>query len=227
MHTKQLFYSITYSRLREFTQAWRVDSDILIMTKRLSLLILIMLHSVPLIFAGEEEGEASWYGGQYHGRQTASGEIFNTYDLTAAHKTLPFGTEVEVTNLDNGKTVVVRINDRGPFIEGRIIDLSYGAANRLDMIRAGVARVRIEWNDQGSELAQQQFYTIQVAAFRDGDNALALKHRLESMGLQPETELNNQGVIRIYLRNVPEEESFIVISRLENMGLTDLVIRQD
>jgi rare lipoprotein A len=91
----------------------------------------------------EETGLASWYGGKFHGRRTASGEVYDMYELTAAHRTLPFGTVVRVTRLENGRSVEVRITDRGPFIKGRIIDLSYAAAKRLDMIRDGVARVRL------------------------------------------------------------------------------------
>jgi rare lipoprotein A len=91
-----------------------------------------------------EEGIASWYGKNFHGRQTASGERYDMNELTAAHKSLPFGTRVRVTNLDNGRQVVVRINDRGPFIKGRIIDLSRAAAQKVDLVNAGTARVRIE-----------------------------------------------------------------------------------
>jgi rare lipoprotein A len=87
---------------------------------------------------------ASWYGQDFHGKPTASGEIYDMYEFTAAHPTFPFGTVVRVENLRNGRTVVVRINDRGPFRSGRIIDLSYAAAVRLDMIRDGVVPVRIE-----------------------------------------------------------------------------------
>lgn len=90
------------------------------------------------------EGRASWYGGKFHGRRTANGERFDMDDLTAAHRTLPFGTKVRVTNARNGRSVVVRINDRGPFIGGRVIDLSRGAADAIGMVRTGVAPVRIE-----------------------------------------------------------------------------------
>ncbi len=90
-----------------------------------------------------EEGIASWYGPKFHGRRTASGEVFDMYQLTAAHRWLPFGTLVRVTNLENGLSVVVRINDRGPFVKGRIIDLSYAAAKRIRMLRQN-ARVRVE-----------------------------------------------------------------------------------
>lgn len=90
------------------------------------------------------EGKASYYGSRHHGKRTASGERFDQHALTAAHRTLPFGTRVKVTNLNNDRTVVVRINDRGPHVRGRIIDLSREAAERLDMLRAGVAPVRVE-----------------------------------------------------------------------------------
>jgi rare lipoprotein A (RlpA)-like double-psi beta-barrel protein len=89
-------------------------------------------------------GLASWYGRERHGRRTASGEIFDTYQLVAAHRTAPFGTYALVTNLTNGRTVQVRINDRGPSIAGRLVDLSYAAARQLDMVQIGVTRVKIE-----------------------------------------------------------------------------------
>jgi len=89
-----------------------------------------------------EEGIASWYGPGFHGRKTASGETFDTHELTAAHKTLPFGTLLKVTNLENGKSTIVRVNDRGPYARGRIIDLSMAAKQELEM--GGLAKVRIE-----------------------------------------------------------------------------------
>ncbi|MBH2003580.1 MAG: septal ring lytic transglycosylase RlpA family protein [Sphingobacteriia bacterium] len=95
--------------------------------------------------SGTESGYASYYADKYDGRKTSNGEIFRQRKLTAAHKTLPFGTKVKVTNLSNGKTVKVRINDRGPFIEGRIIDLSKAAAKKVNMISAGVAKVKIRY----------------------------------------------------------------------------------
>lgn len=89
-------------------------------------------------------GSASWYGGRFHGRKTASGERFNMNTLTAAHRTLPFGTKVRVTNRRNGRSVVVRINDRGPYAGGRIIDLSRAAAGAVGMIGSGVAPVTLQ-----------------------------------------------------------------------------------
>jgi rare lipoprotein A len=90
-----------------------------------------------------ETGVASWYGRDFHGKPTSSGEVYDMREMTAAHKTLPIPTWVEVTNLSNGKSVIVKVNDRGPFVDGRIIDLSQRAAEELDMIRAGTARVRV------------------------------------------------------------------------------------
>lgn len=87
------------------------------------------------------DGLASWYGQRHHGLKTASGEIFDKNKLTAAHRTLPFGTRLRVTNVENGKSVVVRVNDRGPHVAGRVLDLSYGAAQALGMTSAGLARV--------------------------------------------------------------------------------------
>jgi|SRR5215475_2288480 len=89
-------------------------------------------------------GTASWYGSYFHGKETASGEPFNMYDLTAAHPSLPLGTYVKVTNLRNGRSLVVRVNDRGPVVEGRIIDLSYAAARELDFKKQGIQRVRLD-----------------------------------------------------------------------------------
>jgi rare lipoprotein A len=97
------------------------------------------------VHAGDtESGIASWYGVPYHGRRSASGEIYDMEKLTAAHPTFPFQTIVEVTNLDNGKRVIVRINDRGPFVKGRIIDLSHAAAKQIDLLGPGTARVRLK-----------------------------------------------------------------------------------
>jgi rare lipoprotein A len=92
----------------------------------------------------KQRGQASWYGHAFHGRKTASGEIFNMHQMTAAHSTLSFPAYMRVTNLDNGKSIIVRVNDRLPKHKTRIIDLSYGAAKKLDMYRAGIANVEIE-----------------------------------------------------------------------------------
>jgi peptidoglycan lytic transglycosylase len=130
-----------------------------------------------------EEGLASWYGHPFHGRSTSSGETYNMYDFTAAHRTLPFGTQVRVHDLENGQTVVVRINDRGPFIEGRIIDLSQVAAQAIHMVGPGTALVRLEIlnaNQVYGPGAAPGVFAVQVGAFRERGNAERLKQRIES-----------------------------------------------
>ncbi|MBW2018699.1 MAG: septal ring lytic transglycosylase RlpA family protein [Deltaproteobacteria bacterium] len=140
----------------------------------------------------QERGIASWYGKPFHGRKTSSGEIYNMYAKTAAHKTLPLGTYVRVYNLRNGKTVDVRINDRGPFVRGRIIDLSYAAAQQIGLVGPGTAPVKIValgsvkktvvGGKVQSTLVPGNYYvgdfTIQVGAFKDKENAIRLRNKL-------------------------------------------------
>ena len=123
-----------------------------------------------------EEGLASWYGAEFQGKRTASGEPFDMHALTAAHKYLPMGTQVKVVNLANNLSVVVRINDRGPFKPGYVIDLSEAAANRLDMLHIGEARVRIESVVSVPEVPKDDIpgnYYIQVASFTEVEKARA------------------------------------------------------
>lgn len=112
---------------------------------------ILVLAALTLLACKEptkvEEGEASYYADSLHGNKTASGEKYNKRDLTAAHRTLPLGTRVKVTNLDNGKSVWVRINDRGPHVKSRVIDVSGAAARKLDFIQTGTAKVRLEIYD--------------------------------------------------------------------------------
>jgi rare lipoprotein A len=126
-----------------------------------------------------QTGLASWYGPKFHGRTTSSAEIYNMYDLTAAHPTLPFETKVMVTNMNNGKSVIVRINDRGPFIRGRIIDLSYAAARMLDMVGEGVVPVKIEVIQMLAPEKLESYYAVQVGAFVSKRNAQRLKTKLQ------------------------------------------------
>lgn len=144
-----------------------------------------------------ERGVASWYGPKFDGRATASGERFDMYAMTAAHPSLPFGTVLEVRNLDNGKTCRVRVNDRGPFVRGRIVDLSFAAARALDMVGAGTARVElavVSPHGPGPVLASappppmpprdeeatepDAVYTVQVGAFSEEDRAETLRDLL-------------------------------------------------
>jgi rare lipoprotein A len=133
--------------------------------------------SAPVESGYTEEGEASWYGAQFHGRQASNGEIYDMNKMTAAHRTLPFETMVRVTNQRNGKSAVVRITDRGPFVNNRIIDLSYAAAKAIESIGQGVVPVRLEVVSTGID-PEAGFFTIQVGAFRDQANAERLRDRL-------------------------------------------------
>ncbi len=127
------------------------------------------------------QGIASWYGGKFHGRKTANGETFDMHGLTAAHKTLPFGLRVRVSNRENGRAVVVRINDRGPFVKDRIIDLSHAAAQRIGMVRSGTARVFITPLGPAG-LAAPDDYCIQVGAFASYANAGKVRAELQRLG---------------------------------------------
>lgn len=132
--------------------------------------------------AATQTGMASWYGPGFHGRATASGDIYNQYDLTAAHPTLPLGTKVMITNLENGRSAEVTINDRGPFVKGRIIDLSYAAAHMLGMIGPGTIPVRLEVIDSGphqiTRVRSSLDYTLQAGSFISRENAQRLKAQL-------------------------------------------------
>ncbi len=117
-----------------------------------------------------EEGIASWYGPGFHGKKTANGEIYNQNAMTAAHKTLPLGSVVEVKNLSNGKKITVRINDRGPFIKGRIIDLSKKGAARLNMLDSGVAKVRVTLVKTASGEPADRILTIEETVIASSDS---------------------------------------------------------
>ncbi len=133
-----------------------------------------------------EDGVASWYGRDFHGKTTANGERYNMYAMTAAHKLLPLGTKVRVTHLRNGKSIVVRVNDRGPFVGDRIIDLSYASAKELGMIGTGTARVRVEaietFGGASPGDMNGSFY-IQIAALSSQASAQELVRRLQNRNL--------------------------------------------
>jgi rare lipoprotein A len=127
----------------------------------------------------QEKGVASWYGPGFHGKRTANGEVYDMDAMTAAHKTLPFDLIVEVKNLDNGQKTRVRINDRGPFVKGRIIDLSRAGAKAIDMLGPGTAKVVIRVVDGPHPIEKASSYWVQVGAFRDRANAGELERDLE------------------------------------------------
>jgi len=168
----------------------------------------VRYYPLPKAEGFRQRGKASWYGKAFHGRPTASGEPFDMYKISAAHKTLPLGTCVRVTNLSNGKEVVVRINDRGPFIKGRVIDLSYAAAREIRLVGPGVTDVvllalgrevgKIE-SPLGTkpvveiEDLESGLFTIQVGAFKGRRNALLLADRLKVIFEHVEVSVYRDG----------------------------------
>lgn len=191
------------------------------------LVLIAVAVLLPAPAAAEEpstqnmEGMASWYGGEFQGRLTANGEVFDTYQFTAAHRTLPFGTIVRVTRLDNGREVDVRINDRGPFVEGRVIDLSLAAAQVLEMTGVGVARVRLAVVARPDEPLR----SIQIVSLSSEDAAenLALSLREEELGAR--VERAESGVYRVVITNVPESEVDEVVDQLADLGYQSVFVR--
>jgi rare lipoprotein A len=157
-----------------------------------------------------QSGIASWYGPGFHGKATASGVIYNQHDLTAAHQTLPLGTRVLVTNLDNGKSVEVLINDRGPFAKGRILDLSFAAGDTLGMIGPGTIPVRIEVVDSGLQkitfISDSLDYTLQLGSFSMLENARQLRELVaksfSEVAIVP-LQAGNGTYYRVQLGNFP------------------------
>lgn len=169
-----------------------------------------------------EIGVASWYGKQFHGRPTANGEIYDMYGLTAAHRLMPLGTVVRVTNRENGRSVKVRVNDRGPFVRGRILDLSYGAAQRLGMTVNGTATVAIDVlsGPNGPKLSGDDLFTVQVGAFSSEQNARHFANGLSSK--YPDVYLvtlqtNQNTIYRVRVGRFHEERGALrMADRLSN-----------
>jgi len=145
-----------------------------------------------------EVGRASWYGKDFHGRPTSSGEIYNMFGLSAAHQTLPFGTQLRVTNLETRRSVRVRVNDRGPFVGNRILDLSYGAAKALGIVGEGTAEVEIEivgFAPKRGRDREESTFLVQVGSYQSKENALQIKQKVEQYykSVYIETVETNRG----------------------------------
>ena len=195
----------------------------------------------------EERGVASWYGRKFHGNPTANGERYDMYGMTAAHKTLPLPTHVEVTNLKNGRKIIVRVNDRGPFVHNRLIDLSYAAAQKLDMVETGTTLVNVRvlgapTPPQPEQAAQadltppelvptpvaplnRQLY-VQIGAFGERANAERLMQQLTGHGLADVFVLSNNNLEpilhRVRVGPVTEVEAYDgIVAQLASLGFTD------
>ncbi|WP_417358077.1 septal ring lytic transglycosylase RlpA family protein [Gallaecimonas pentaromativorans] len=173
-----------------------------------------------------QEGYASWYGTKFHGYHTSNGEVYDMYAMSGAHKTLPLPSFVRVTNLDNGKQVVVRVNDRGPFHQGRIIDLSYAAAYKLDMLKKGTARVRLEVITAPQKetvlapLKATHPIFIQVVASSDQDRAVDAGKRYAALMGCGYQVVRDQGLYKVQLGPVSDElKAEALIEKLKGQGI--------
>jgi rare lipoprotein A len=202
------------------------------------ILICILLAGTAILQADEfsETGMASWYGGKFQGRKTANGETFDTNKLTAAHKTLPFGTIVKVVNLQNDESVEVRINDRGPFVEGRIIDLSRAGADAIGMVCSGVAPVRLEIVSGPKGGVPEDLYRrhekgktvmIQVASFSVEANAERSRSLLMSEGIPAVLERSAGGHFRVLIRNVDSTALPGIKAVLARLGYESVLVREN
>ena len=185
---------------------------------------------LPPIPGSVERGIASWYGYPYHGRRSANGEIYDMEKFTAAHRTLPFGCWVEVTNLANGKQARVRITDRGPFVEGRIIDLSRAAARQIEMIGPGIVEVRLEVIAPPASPPSAELYAVQIGAFQNRSNAERLERSLRKR--YPQCRLvrrdSSPPAWRVLVGAEPSEEAAKALeSELRREFKTAFVVRLD
>jgi rare lipoprotein A len=194
-----------------------------------------------------ERGVASWYGPGFHKVRTSTGEPYDMYGMTAAHKTLPLPAYVRVTNLQNGRSIVVRVNDRGPFVGNRIIDLSYTAASKLDMLRNGTAMVEVRTLDASppadaipnaapdaapSVVPVPRALYIQAGAFSDPQNAQRLLQRLSGGGYGKvfvrDNEIAGRRMYRVRIGPVPDVAEFDrVVAALERVGISDAHLALD
>ena len=193
-------------------------------------------HTLSSSRGYRERGIASWYGQKFHGRRTSSREVYDMYAMTAAHKTLPLPTYARVTNLENGRQVVVRINDRGPFHANRIIDLSYTAASRLGILERGTGLVQVEAIEPESAPAEvaslERFPSkaldlyLQVGAFASRDNAMRLKQRVSVLAQAPvqisELVHERESLYRVRLGPLSDvEQADQLVERLAQLGIHD------
>lgn len=170
-------------------------------------------------------GVASWYGADFHGKATSSGEIYDMYQFTCAHNTLPLGTTVMVTNLDNGRSLELKVNDRGPFVKERIIDVSYAAAQMLGMWEKGTAPVKVEVIGSAPDLVQR--FTLQVGSFADENNAQRLAEQLRKNFdnvFITTLESQTQKYHRVRVGQFDTRESALVVAeKLARMGFNVMV----
>ena len=190
----------------------------------------------PARVGGAEVGLASWYGPQFHGKRTSSGEIYDMYQLTAAHRELPLGTWIMVANLDNGRSLELRVNDRGPFVADRIVDVSYGAARLLGMVGPGVIPVRVTITrlaigEHGAALGPAARFTVQVGSFISLENARVLERSLADgfPGVEVVRRTVGQDTyFRVWVGDFTRRaDAQAVAEKLAGRGLAVLIVERD
>jgi rare lipoprotein A len=177
-----------------------------------------------------QTGIASWYGPGFHGKRTSNGEVYNQYDMTAAHPTLPLGSRVMVTNVKTNQSIEVRINDRGPFVGGRVIDLSYAAARTIGLYEPGTAAVRIEVLSAAAPTLAV-LYAVQVGSYADADKAAALKALVIRHYTDVYISPMSTGLLRYYqVRLGPfthRREATVRAQEAAQVGLQALIVEED
>lgn len=171
----------------------------------------------------KQQGEASWYGKKFHGHLTSNGEIYNMYGMSAAHKSLPLPTYVRVTNLANNKAVIVRVNDRGPFHQDRIIDLSYSAAYKLDMLKTGTAQVTVEAisnvKQEATIVKKAQAHYIQVFATKNAKQANKTANTVSALFNYPTQAKQENGYYKVHIGPISEQNIIdMLLEQLKTQG---------
>jgi rare lipoprotein A len=203
----------------------------------------VWYYPIPSAEGFEERGLASWYGPQFHNRATANGEIYDMYAMTAAHKVLPLGTHVKVTNLQNGRSTIVRVNDRGPFVAGRVIDLSYAAADTIGVAKSGLAPVHVEaiqvaaeqrsgsktyWVPEPVPSLRYGRFVIQIGAFRESDNAYRLARQMASRYTDSKVSNGVEKSLAYYRVHVGKFQDLVLareeLERLRQQGFADAFV---
>ena len=187
------------------------------------------MRPTPAVIGAEERGLASWYGHPYHGRRTSSGEVYDMHGMTAAHRTLPFSTWLHVENLTSGQTVRVRVNDRGPFVDGRILDVSRAAAVVLGVVGAGVVPVRLRVIAPPAGAAGAPLFAIQVGAFTDEAGAVALQRTLSEAGFESRVvRAEGRDLFRVRAGTFPSRaEAEAHVARLAGRGYRAIVVSDE
>lgn len=203
------------------------DSNIFAPTQVPYVINNITYYPIPEATGYAQNGIASWYGAEFHGRSTSNGERYDMYAMTAAHKTLPMNTMLLVKNLDNGKDIIVRVNDRGPFVQGRVIDLSYTAAKKLNIVKPGTSRVKVVALAEKSlfagspggksrlpDLYRGEYY-VQIGAFNRKANAINLQKRFKDAGHSTVIQQHQEPRRTYYRVHVYAGKDFVAAKRAE------------